>query len=165
MSVPVSPCVSALRRKISTSECEEVSGSFRQSGPCWSLDAFLARTRRSTGLVLLLGRVAAQPLVPVLGDFVTVHPEVGVFAGICAQFLGAAMTGALAAGFTFGVRLSKAIRIVANGAVIAHVVVEWFLHNVSTTVMEAASYFVRTVPHHLGVVANHGRNVIPGVSE
>lgn len=45
-------------------------------------DPFLAGTRCSAGLVLLLGGVAAQPLMPVLGDFAAVDPEVGVLAGI-----------------------------------------------------------------------------------
>lgn len=75
------------------------------------------------------------------------------------------MAWALAAGFTFCVRLSKAFRIVANRTVIAHIVVERLLDNVATAVMKAASYFVRTVPHHLGVVADHGRNVISCVSK
>lgn len=71
----------------------------------------------------------------------------------------------------FGTRLSHSVRllksfwVVAYRAVVAYIAVVRPLGDVSAAVLETATHLVRAVPHHLGIVANHGWNVILLIAE
>lgn len=126
---------------------------------------FLAGACGSARFVLLLSRVPAQPASPVSGDLAAVHPEVSVIAGVGAQLLRAAMTGAFAARLASRIRFGEPLGIIPYGTVVANVVVVGLLGYIPAAVMESAADLVGTVPDHLRVVADHGRNVVAVVSK